>query len=159
MRTLKAARIVVLDADSARRDDLCRALAELGIFGIVGIATVADAGNGAAPADLYIVEGPSLAANDDGDGISPNPFAASGIATILLLPDATNTQRRKALNAGYSIVIGLPVSPRLLYRRIGHVMQIARRAKQRGAIALAVNARIEPVAHEEPALAVSIPVA
>jgi DNA-binding NarL/FixJ family response regulator len=133
MRSLMAARLVLLDADQARRDQLSGALAELAAFEISGIATVADAAGVCTTAspDLIIVEGPSLAANDEADEISPNPFATSGIPTILLLPNATNEQRRKATRAGYAIVLGTPVSPRLLYRRIAHVLQNARRAKRR----------------------------
>jgi DNA-binding NarL/FixJ family response regulator len=133
MRSLMAARLVLLDADQARREELAGALAELGAFEISGIATVAEAaGAGAvAPPDIFIVEGPSLAANDEAEEVSTNPFAASGIPTILLLPNATSEQRRKATRAGYAIVIGMPASPRLLYRRIAHALQNARRAKRR----------------------------
>lgn len=132
MRTLMGARVIVLDSDAARRDALCRSLMDLGIFGVSGIATVAEAlGQGAAQPDVFIIQGPVLSANDDGVEISANPLAARGIATILLLPGATMLLRRKAARAGYSIVIGAPASPRLLYRRIAHSLQNARRAKRR----------------------------
>jgi DNA-binding NarL/FixJ family response regulator len=133
MRSLMAARLVLLDADQVRREELSGALAELGAFQISGIATVAEAAGVCALAapDLFIVEGPSLAANDEDDEISANPFAASGIPTILLIPDATMLQRRKAARAGYAIVIGMPASPRLVYRRIAHALQNARRVKRR----------------------------
>lgn len=128
-----AARLVLLDADQARREELSGALAELGAFRISGIATVAEAAGVCAQdaPDLFIVEGPSLAANDEADEVSANPFAASGIPTILLLPNPTTIQRRKAARAGYAVVLGMPVSPRLLYRRIAHALQNARRAKRR----------------------------
>ncbi len=111
-----AARLVLLDANQARREELSVALAELGAFEISGIATVADAPSACAAGspDIFIVEGPSLAANDENDEVSANPFAASGIPTILLLPNATSEQRRKATRAGYSIAIGVRVSPRLV---------------------------------------------
>jgi DNA-binding NarL/FixJ family response regulator len=133
MRSLMAARLVLLDADQTRRDELSGALAELGAFKICGIATVAEAAGACAEGspDLFIIEGPSLAANDENDEVTANPFAASGIPTILLLPNATSVQRRKAARAGYAIVIGMPASPRLLYRRIAHALQNARRVKRR----------------------------
>jgi AmiR/NasT family two-component response regulator len=133
MRSLMAARLVLLDADQARREELSGALAELGAFRISGIATIAEAAGVCAlhTPDLFIVEGPSLAANDEADEISANPFAASGIPTILLLPNPTTDQRRKAARAGYAVVLGMPVSPRLLYRRIAHALQNARRTKRR----------------------------
>jgi len=116
MRSLTAARLVLLDADQSRRDSLARALSELGAFEVQGIATVAEACAGGSAPDLYLVEGPSLAANDEGGTISPNPFAASGIPTILMLPSPTNDHRRLALRAGYAFALAAPVSPRLLYR-------------------------------------------
>ena len=131
MRMLTAARIVVLDSSPERREELCKSLRELGLSEVTGIATVADAGKSGPLPDLFIVEGPSLADNDHGDEISANPFAASGVAAILLIPAATNIQRRKAIQAGYQIVIATPASPRLIYRRIGHVLQIARRVRRR----------------------------
>ncbi len=132
MRSLVAARIVLLDSDHARRAALGATLAEFGTFEVVSIATVAEAATaaGAAP-DIFIVEGPGLAANDEAGVVSQNPFLASGIPTILLLPAATNEQRRQAVRAGYTAALGAPVAPRLLYRRIAHLLQNARRAKRR----------------------------
>lgn len=130
MRSLTAARLVLLDFDPIRSETLARSLVELGSFEIVRIATIADAA-GAGAADLFLVEGPSLAANDEGAGISPNPFAASGAPVILMLPEPTNEQRRMALRAGYTAVLAAPVPPRLLYRRIAQLLQNARRARRR----------------------------
>jgi DNA-binding NarL/FixJ family response regulator len=137
MRSLTAARLMLLDSDQVRREALAKALSEIGAFEIIYIPTVAEAANIAiAMPDLIVIEGPSLAANDEAGSISANPFATSGIPTILLLPDATNEMRRTAIRAGYSIVLGAPVSPRLLYRRIAHLLQNARRMKRRAEAAL-----------------------
>ncbi|MGE0340954.1 MAG: hypothetical protein AB7O79_13895 [Xanthobacteraceae bacterium] len=123
---------MLLDSDQARRDALTAALAEFAAFQIESIATVAEVPTVARTApDVFIVEGPSLAANEEAGSISSNPFLASGIPTILLLPAATSEQRRRATKAGYSVVLGAPVPPRLLYRRIAHLLQITRRAKRR----------------------------
>lgn len=132
MRSLLAARIVLLDSDPLRREALTKTLAEFGAFDIASIATVAEVATVTdAPPDIFVIEGPSLAANDEAGSISPNPFSASGIPAILLLPAATSEQRRLAARAGYSVVLGAPVPPRLLYRRIAHLLQNARRAKRR----------------------------
>lgn len=125
-----AARLVLLDSDPLRREALTRALSEIGTFEIAGIATVAETATGSPP-DLYLIEGPSLSANDAGGSISSNPFAASTIPTILILPEPTSEQRRAALRAGYTIVLAAPVPLRLLYRRIAQLLQNARRAKRR----------------------------
>lgn len=126
---------------------------------VAGIATVAEAGNDATPPDVCIVEGPSLAANDDSCHITPNPFSVSGVPTILLLPEPNNKQRRKALNAGYTIVIGTPASPRLLYRRIAHALQNSRRSKRlaRAAQTLAITVPAEGKTQEQPALMADAP--
>jgi len=89
MRSLMAARLVLLDSDPMRREALIQALSEVGAFEIAGIATVAETSS-ASPPDLYIVEGPSLSANDAGGSIAPNPFAASAIPTVLILPEPTS---------------------------------------------------------------------
>lgn len=132
MRSLMTAQLVLLDSDPVRREALAKTLAAFGAFEIVSIATVAEVATvaGASP-DIFVIEGPSLAANDEAGTISTNPFSTSGIPTVLLLPGATNEQRRLAVRAGYTAVLGAPVPPRLLYRRIAHLLQNARRAKRR----------------------------
>ncbi len=130
MRSLMAARLVLLDFDPLQREALLKALTEIGAFQITGIATVAETST-ASPPDLYLIEGPSLSANDAGGSISPNPFAASAIPTILMLPEPTAEQRRLALRAGYTVVLAAPVPVRLLYRRVAQLLQNARRAKRR----------------------------
>lgn len=160
MRSLIAARVVLLDSDQARRDVLAAALAEFAAFEIESIATVAEAPTAARIApDVFIVEGPSLAANDEAGSISSNPFLASGIPTILLLPAATTEQRRRATKAGYSVVLGAPVPPRLLYRRIAHLLQVARRAKRRMERSAADSAkpRVAEIAPAEPAPRAKVP--
>lgn len=125
-----AARLVLLDSDTQRREALASALSDLGNFGLTGIATIADVSAAGMP-DLFVIDGPGLCANDPGGSISPNPFVSSGIPVILMLPSPTSEQRRAALRAGYTIILASPVPPRLLYRRIAQLLQNARRAKRR----------------------------
>jgi len=134
MRSLIASRLVLLDSDPMRREALIKALCELGTFEIVGIATVAETSKLHAP-DLFLIEGPGLAANDSGGAITHNPFAASSIPTILMLPEPTSEQRRIALRAGYTVVMAAPAPVRLLYRRVAQLLQNARRAKRRAEFA------------------------
>ncbi len=131
MRSLTTARLVLLDFDPIRREVLIRALSEIDAFQMIGIATVAETAGAASQPDLYLISGPTLAANDSGSSIVANPFATSGIPTILMLPEPTKEQRRSALRAGYTIVLAAPVPPRLLYRRVAQLLQNARRAKRR----------------------------
>jgi DNA-binding NarL/FixJ family response regulator len=134
MRSLMAARLVLLDSDPVRREALMKALSEFGSFEISGIATVAEV-SAVPPPDLFLIQGLSFAANDEGGTIPQNPFAPSAIPTVLMLDELTNEQRRAALRAGYSIVLSAPVPPRLLYRRIAQLLQNARRAKRRAQFA------------------------
>lgn len=154
-----AARLLLLDADPLRREALIRALSEIGSFEIAGIATVAEKSAVATP-DLYLVEGPSLSANDAGGAISSNPFAASGVPTILMLPEPTSEQRRMALRAGYMIVLAAPVPLRLLYRRIAQLLQNARRAKRRNEFSAGrrEKRRGEEVSAAQPVLRAEAPV-
>jgi len=133
MRSLIASRLVLIDSDPLRREALGKALSELGSFEIAGIATVAETSSVPVP-DLFLVEGPSLSANDSGGFIAPNPFAASSIPTILMLPEPTGEQRRLALRTGYTIVLAAPVPVRLLYRRVAQLLQNARRARRRAEV-------------------------
>ncbi|MBY0532667.1 MAG: hypothetical protein K2P86_11925 [Xanthobacteraceae bacterium] len=149
MRSLMAARIVLLDCDQLRREALIRRLSEFEAFEVSGIATVAETST-ASPPDLYLIEGPCLSANDAGGSVSPNPFAASGIPAVLMVPEPTNEQRRAALRAGYTIVLAAPVPHRLLYRRIAQLLQNARRGKRR-AEALAERTRKKPLEEVAPA--------
>ena len=132
IRSSTSARLVLLDSNQPQREALMRALCEIGAFEIAGIATVADTSSSL---DLFLIEGLSLFANDAGWGNSPNPFAASAILTILMLPQPPNEQRRAALFGGYTVVFSTPVPSRLLYRRIAQLLQNARRRTRReGAI-------------------------
>jgi DNA-binding NtrC family response regulator len=159
MRSLMAARLVLLDSDPMRREVLLKALSEIGTFEIAGIATVAETST-ASPPDLYLIEGPSLAANDAGGSISPNPFAASAIPTILMLPEPTAEQRRMAQRAGYTVVLAAPVPVRLLYRRVAQLLQNARRTKRREVFAMDKhqNQRLEEVSPAQVSLHAEVPV-
>jgi DNA-binding NarL/FixJ family response regulator len=158
MRSLMAARLVLLDSDHLRREALMRALSEVGTFDIACIATVAETCT-SSPPDLYLIEGPSLSANDTGGSTAPNPFATSGIPTVLMLPQPTNEQRRAAVRAGYTIVLAAPVPARLLYRRIAQLLQNARRAKRRSESAKerGEQKRLEEVAPAQVALLAEAP--
>lgn len=158
MRSLMAARLVLLDSDQMRREALIRVLSEMGTLEIAGIATVAETSTASLP-DLFLIEGLSFAANDAGALTSQNPFAASAIPTVLMLPEPTNEQRRAALRAGYTVVLAAPVPHRLLYRRIAQLLQNARRAKRRAetAIERTRSKEIEKVAPSHDALRVEMP--
>ena len=134
MRFLPAARIVVLDADARHRAMICGALTELGLVQVLPAATLPDAKALAAerPVELGVVDmrGFEALARESGRKILPNPFSADGTPAILLSEDTSRAMIHEAHAAGYRAVVGLPVMPRLLYRRIGSMLQKVRRSNR-----------------------------
>ena len=146
MRFLPAARIIILDADARHRDVVCKGLGELGLLQILAAGTLPDAraiANERA-ADLIIVDGRGFddLAREQGKKVLPNPLLGDSTPGILLSADTSRVIVHEAHNAGYRAVVGLPVSPRLLYRRIGSILQRARRIhRQSGASAISAPER------------------
>lgn len=134
MRFLPAARIVVLDADARHRAEICGALTELGLAQVLPAATLPDAKSLAdeRPVDLCVVDmrGFEALIREDGRKVLPNPYLADGTPAILLSADTSRAMVHEAHAAGYRAVVGLPVMPRLLYRRIGSMLQKVRRSNR-----------------------------
>ena len=132
MRFLPAARIVILDADREHRAFICASLRELGLLQVLPAATLPEAREIAdkQPADLCVVDprGFEALARAEGKKVIVNPFRQDGTAAILLYIDTSRAMTAVAAEAGYRAVVGLPVLPRLLYRRIGSILQKTRRA-------------------------------
>ena len=132
MRFLPAARIVILDADRDHRAFICNSLGELGLLQVLPAATLVEAREIADTqlADLCIVDprGFEALARAEGKKIIANPFRQNGTAAVLLSTDTSRAMTVAAAEAGYRAVVGLPVVPRLLYRRIGSILQKTRRA-------------------------------
>jgi DNA-binding response OmpR family regulator len=136
MRFLPAARIVILDADARHRDAVCRGLGELGLLQVLAAGTLPDARAMAQEraVDLIIVDGRGFEdlTREQGRKVLPNPLLGDGTPGILLSADTSRAMVHEAHNAGYRVVVALPVSPRLLYRRIGSILQRARRIHRQG---------------------------
>ena len=132
MRFLPAARIVILDADRDHRAFICNSLGELGLLQVLPAATLAEAREIAdtQPADLCIVDprGFEALARAEGKKIIANPFRQNGTSAILLSADTSRAMIAVAAEAGYRAIVELPLVPRLLYRRIGSILQKTRRA-------------------------------
>lgn len=141
MRFLPAARIVVLDADARHREQVCTALSELGLIQVLAAGTLPDAKAFARerPVELVVVDmrGFEDLAREQGKKVLPNPFAEDGTPGILLSGDMSRALVQQAHAAGYRAVVGLPVTPRLLYRRIGSILQKTRRSHRQGGVSQA----------------------
>jgi DNA-binding response OmpR family regulator len=132
MRFLPAARIVVLDSDRDHRAFICNSLGELGLLHVLPAATLLEAREIAdkQPADLCVVDprGFEALARAEEKKFIANPFRQDGILAILFSADTSRAMTAVANDAGYRAVVELPVVPRLLYRRIGSLLQKTRRA-------------------------------
>lgn len=135
MRFLPAARIVVLDADARHRESICAALGDLGLIQLLPAGTLPDAVAFVKErmADLIVVDmhGFEDLAKEQGRRVLPNPLIGEGTPGILLSHDTSRALVHEAHAAGYRAVVALPVAPRLLYRRIGSILQKARRSHRR----------------------------
>lgn len=132
MRIFASARIAVLDADPNHNASLCKALSELGMLRLLPVSSVEDARMLAKgpPIDLCVVVAAGLECKADASigNIPPNPFDPARTPGILVSDDPTRQTVKTAMASGYRIVIPAPVVPRLLYRRIGSILQKVRRA-------------------------------
>ena len=131
MRALSSARVVVLDGDPDHRNFLCSALSLLGIARVQA-ATSIDEVRAIDPApDICVVDTRRLSGFVGGQRVPRSPFESTSMSCILIV-DVVNADVVKAVSAsGYSAVLSAPVAPRLLYRRIGSMLQKARRAGRR----------------------------
>lgn len=138
MKILSSARIAVLDADLARRAALCAALTDLGMRRLhpVGSLDEARALTAAGPVDLCIVHPHDLEAIPTGR-FPLYPFDPAVTPAILIASDTSRETVRAAAACGYRVLLASPAAPRLVYRRIGSILQKVRRRRRNGAPKLA----------------------
>jgi DNA-binding response OmpR family regulator len=137
MRGLSLARIVVVAADPAHRNFLCAALATLGLRRVTPASGLDEARRVDASPDLCVVDPRQLVSATP--RIPNNPFDPARTPGILLASDPSHDTVKVAVASGYSAVVGVPVAPRLLYRRIGSILQKVRRAERRYGRTLSVE--------------------
>lgn len=141
MKVLPTARILIVDSQAERRIALRDALMTFGVGGVQEAATLAELdGTQLSPqSDVLVVHA------DDPDQVPENPYREGTGAPAILIADApAPLLMRAAARGGYDAAVGAPLAPRLLYRRIGSVMQRARRVVRSGA-AVAAAAPVEQI--------------
>lgn len=127
MKVLPTARILIIDPQEDRRQILRDALVEFGVGGIQEASGIAEAADLAAQNDVVVVH------VDDPENTPDNPFRDSGRVPAILIAEASaQALMRAAARGGYDAAVGAPLAPRLLYRRIGSVLQRARRIVRSG---------------------------
>ncbi len=135
MKVLPTARVLIIDSDSERRETTRVGLTALGVGSVTELSSVAELEEGARGYDVLVMQA------DDAEQVPENPFreAADPIPAVLVVDGAANTLARVAGRAGYDAAVGMPLLPRLLYRRIGSVLQRARRLAKPAAASRAAD--------------------
>ncbi|MEP9348539.1 hypothetical protein [Xanthobacter sp. KR7-225] len=125
MKVLPTARILLVDSDAERRQATRQALTAFGVGAVVEAARFEDVQPpmGAGMVDVLVMQ------IDDLDQVPENPFRDGGAVPAILVVDGLAPMiARAAGRGGYDAGLGTPLQARLLYRRIGSVLQRARRA-------------------------------
>lgn len=136
MKQLVRANILLVDAQADRRASTAAALLALGLNRVNHAGNYAEAVQvcDAHGADIVVVAGDGL--DQDTIDILPNlPCPDRTTPALLLLAAPTRADVRAAVAVGYAAVVAMPVAPRILYRRIGSLLQRFRRAGKRIAVA------------------------
>jgi hypothetical protein len=132
MKILSSARIAVIDADFPRRAALCAALGELGMLRLQPAGSLDEACDLAAgvPFELCVI---NLSGRPDASPLNLPIYSFDPHVTpaILIADNNARDMVRAAATCGYSIVLAAPAAPRLIYRRIGSILQRVRRQGRR----------------------------
>ncbi len=136
MKVLPTARILIIDSDPERREMTRVGLTALGVGSVTELSSVSDLEPGARGYDVLVMQA------NDAEQVPENPFreAADAIPAVLVVDGAPNLLARVAGRAGYDAAVGMPLLPRLLYRRIGSVLQRSRRLNKPAVAARAADA-------------------
>lgn len=126
MKVLPTARILIIDADADRRQTTRTGLSALGVGAVTEVSTVEEALTLPRSFDVVVVQVQSV------DDVPDHPFrdAEDAIPAVMVAEGSTLQLTRTAGRCGYDAAVGMPLLPRLLYRRIGSVLQRARRAQR-----------------------------
>ncbi len=135
MKVLPTARILIIDADADRRQMTRLGLTALGVGAVTEVSSVAEARDLPRAFDVLVVQASSA------DEVPDHPFRDTGdaIPAVVVADGTAYALARVAGRGGYDAAVGMPLLPRLLYRRIGSVLQRARRG-QRPAVGTAASA-------------------
>lgn len=127
MKVLPISRILLVDSQKDRREAMRLELLKFGL-GVVLEAQTLDIATEPAlreSADLLVVQA------DDPDFISENPYRdGGGMPAILIVDLPPRELERASVQGGYEAALGMPLAPRILYRRIGSILQQARRTSR-----------------------------
>jgi DNA-binding response OmpR family regulator len=141
-KTIHGAGILVVQPDDAVASSWREALLDFGMAGVQTVGTVDEAVEtiiGSPPSAIVVAldtvaESHRLVARL----MARHAGDLSDVPIVLVTPQPTRATVIAAANAGFDAVLPYPLHPRLIYRRMGSLMQKARRsARRRGGPLLA----------------------
>ncbi|MGU3493124.1 hypothetical protein ACLBXM_03690 [Xanthobacteraceae bacterium A53D] len=123
MKVLPTARILIIDSNPERRETTRVGLSALGVGSVTEFASVAEMEQGERNYDVLVMQA------DDPENVPENPFRDTddSVPAVLVVDGPSHLLARVASRNGYDAAVGMPLLPRLLYRRIGSVLQRSRR--------------------------------
>ena len=126
MKVLPTARILIIDADADRRQTTRDGLTALGVGAVTEVSSVAEAKDLPRQFDVLVVQA------SPSEEVPDHPFKDTGdaIPAVVVTEGVPHVLARTASRCGYDAAVGMPLLPRLLYRRIGSVLQRARRMQR-----------------------------
>lgn len=126
MKVLPTARILIIDSDPDRRQTTRAGLSALGVGAVTEVSTVEEALDLPRAFDVAVVQVNTV------DDVPDHPFREGddALPAVMVADGSTLQLTRTAGRCGYDAAVGMPLLPRLLYRRIGSVLQRARRAQR-----------------------------
>ena len=135
MNVLPTARILIIDSDADRRQTTRTGLSALGVGAVTEVASVSEALALPRAFDVVVVQVGSV------ENVPDHSFrdAEDSVPAVMVAEGSTLQLTRAAGRCGYDAAVGMPLLPRLLYRRIGSVLQRARRAQRPVATARAAE--------------------
>jgi hypothetical protein len=136
-KQILGARVVVLRLDGVDPSTAAEGLRNLGMVHAIGLADPGELSLHveAGRVDVVVVSaarpvpGPVISA-----GALPRPPEAAvrcGIPCLLLVPAFSRSVARTAMALGYAAAMSADAAPRLVYRRVGALMQRVRRGRAR----------------------------
>lgn len=139
MKVLPTARILIIDADAERRQTTRAGLTAFGVGAVTEATSIEEAQGLPRQFDVVVVQAASA------DQVPDHPFKDTGdaIPAVVVTEGAPHVLARVASRCGYDAAVGMPLLPRLLYRRIGSVLQRTRRAQRPGSLPAESAARSE----------------
>jgi DNA-binding response OmpR family regulator len=139
-KAIHAAGVLIIQPDAGLATEWRDALVDFGMNGARTVATIDDAlasiGEGM-PSDI-VVAFPALdEAHRFIDRIADGEAGdLDAVPIVLVMGSPTRAAVLAAVDAGFDAVLPFPLPPRLIYRRMGSLMQRARRAMRQLAIAV-----------------------